>query len=209
MCCFDKCVLEKSGRIRCNLRRSFYHRRVFKASLEIHKIQYHVKRIAISSLSRFYILSTELWFFSLKTDFCLNTIHPDHGFPFLLFSHILTLSPSDPALLDFFFRKAQTSETWQEGRKPPSEKLILDHPLNKELQCGTGETGERLGIENKGKGTTCCRSLPVEVPDSQGKFIANEQVLPPYPAPLSSSQPLSPAAKPWIHLEMATDTVLS
>lgn len=54
-------------------------------------------------------------------------------------------------------QRRETSETWQEGRKPPSKKLIFDHPLNKELQCGTGETGERLGIESKGKGTTCCR----------------------------------------------------
>lgn len=45
-------------------------------------------------------------------------------------------------------------------------------------------------------GASHCASLLVEVPDSQGKFIGNEQVLPPYPAPLPSSQPLSPAAKP-------------
>lgn len=44
---------------------------------------------------------------------------------------------------------------------------------------------------------------------SQGKFIANEQALPPYPASPPPSQLLAPTAKPWRHLEMATDTVLS
>lgn len=109
MCCFDKCVLEKSGRIRCNLRRSFYHRRVFKASLEIHKIQYHVKRIAISSLSPFYILSTELWLFFFIENRFLSQHHtswPRFPLPPLL---------PDPQIQHFSISSSEKSRPQRHG----------------------------------------------------------------------------------------------
>lgn len=43
-----------------------------------------------------------------------------------------------------------------------------------------------------------CASLPV--PNSQGKFIASEQGLAPFPAPLPSHL-LAPATKQWSHLK--------